>query len=167
MLLAYCVLGCLHAYCVLECLHAYWSWGESTLLGLAWTICILCKYGTCGREITKYIGLARTVYIRIYTPYIWWFPSQKYRMYTVYIWFWPTLQIYGHIRCIYTVLANYTPNARKEGTVSTISVRCWTSLPLNSMQQHPFFVVHCSLIYSFLYDTSPVCMQRNLFCCLL
>ena len=37
------------------------------------------------------LGLARTVYIRIYTPYIWWFPSQKYRMYTVYIWFWPTL----------------------------------------------------------------------------
>jgi len=31
--------------------------------------------------------LARTVYIRIYTPYTWWFLSQKYRMYTVYIWF--------------------------------------------------------------------------------
>ena len=31
-----------------------------------------------------WVGLARTVYIRIYTPYIWWFPSQKYRMYTVY-----------------------------------------------------------------------------------
>jgi len=37
--------------------------------------------------------LARTVYIRIYTPYIWWFPSQKYRIYTVDIWFWPTLNI--------------------------------------------------------------------------
>jgi len=24
-------------------------------------------------------------------PYIWWFPCQKYRIYTVYIWFWPTL----------------------------------------------------------------------------
>ena len=41
-----------------------------------------------------FIGLARTEYIRIYTPYIWWFPSQKYRMYTVYIWFWPNLHIY-------------------------------------------------------------------------
>jgi hypothetical protein len=37
--------------------------------------------------------LARTVYIRIYTPYTWWFLSQKYRMYTVYIWFWPSLYI--------------------------------------------------------------------------
>jgi hypothetical protein len=41
----------------------------------------------------RYVGLARTVYIRIYTPYIRWFPSRKYRMYTVYIWFWPTLKI--------------------------------------------------------------------------
>ena len=41
-----------------------------------------------------YSGLARTVYIRIYTPYIWWFPSQKYRMYTVHIWSWPTLGIF-------------------------------------------------------------------------
>jgi len=39
------------------------------------------------------VGLARTVHVRIYTPYVWWFPSQKYRMYTVYIWFWPTLHM--------------------------------------------------------------------------
>jgi len=42
-------------------------------------------------------GLARTVYIHIYTPYIWWFPSQKYRIYTPYIWFWPTLVIYSNL----------------------------------------------------------------------
>jgi hypothetical protein len=31
----------------------------------------------------------------IYTPYVWWFLSQKYRMYTVYIYIslWPTLQM--------------------------------------------------------------------------
>jgi len=31
------------------------------------------------------VGLAKTVYIRFCTPYIWWYPSQKYRMYTVYM----------------------------------------------------------------------------------
>ena len=45
------------------------------------------------RGLQLYVGLARTVYTRIYTPHIWWFPSQKYRMYTVYIWFWPILVI--------------------------------------------------------------------------
>jgi hypothetical protein len=50
------------------------------------SICLLPLYNL-------WVGLARTVYIRIYTPYIWWFPSQKYRMYTVYIWFWPTLSM--------------------------------------------------------------------------
>ena len=42
-----------------------------------------------------YIGLVRTVYIQRIWPYIRWFPCQKYRIYTVYIWFWPTLYIYG------------------------------------------------------------------------
>jgi len=40
-----------------------------------------------------YVGLARTVYIHRIWPYIWWCPCQKYRIYTVYIWFWPTLVI--------------------------------------------------------------------------
>jgi hypothetical protein len=44
---------------------------------------------TCG-------GLARTVYIHRIRPYIWWFPCQKYRIYTVYIWFWPTLYLLPH-----------------------------------------------------------------------
>ena len=39
------------------------------------------------------LGLARTVYIHRIWPYIWWFSCQKYRIYTVYIWFWPTLDI--------------------------------------------------------------------------
>ena len=56
-----------------------------------------------------YIGLARTVYIHRIWPYIWWFPCHKYRIYTVYIWFWPTLYIYG----VYTVfLARKSPNIR-------------------------------------------------------
>jgi len=54
--------------------------------------------GGGGRRVTSQaqnisVGLAKTVYIRIYTPYTWWFLSQKYRMYTVYIWFWPSLYI--------------------------------------------------------------------------
>ena len=42
---------------------------------------------------TRCVGLARTVYIRRIWPYIGWFSCQKYRIYTVYIWFWPTLQM--------------------------------------------------------------------------
>jgi hypothetical protein len=46
-----------------------------------WRFCTASRLQAC-----LYLGLARTVYIRIYTPpYIWWFPSQKYRMYTVYM----------------------------------------------------------------------------------
>jgi hypothetical protein len=68
-----------------------------------------CMYGVFGREITKNIGLARTVYIHHIWPYIWWIPSQKYHIHTVdiygsgqpykctviygaYVRFWPTLQ---------------------------------------------------------------------------
>jgi len=39
------------------------------------------------------LRLVRTVYIHRIWPYIWWFPCQKYRIYTAYIWFWPTLAI--------------------------------------------------------------------------
>jgi len=45
-------------------------------------------------QYTIYIGLTRTKYIHRIWPYIWWFPCQKYRIYTVYIWFWPTLNIH-------------------------------------------------------------------------
>jgi len=37
------------------------------------------------------LGLARTVYKHCIWPYIWRFSCQKYRIYTVYIWFWPTI----------------------------------------------------------------------------
>ena len=37
------------------------------------------------------LGLARTVYMHRIWPYIWGVPCQKYRIYTVYIWYWPTL----------------------------------------------------------------------------
>ena len=41
------------------------------------------------------VGLVRTVYIHRIWPYIYWFPCQEYRIYTVYIWFWPTLDVWG------------------------------------------------------------------------
>jgi hypothetical protein len=57
---------------------------------------------------------------RIYTPYmtVYLVNSQPKIPYTHrgYIWFWPTLQMYGHIRCICTVLAN--PTKSKAGTVT-------------------------------------------------
>jgi len=51
-----------------------------------------------GADHALCVELARTVYIRIYTPYIWWFPCQKYRIYTVYIWFWPALPVRVAVR---------------------------------------------------------------------
>jgi len=36
------------------------------------------------QEKLIYLGLARTVYIRVYTPYIWWFFSQNY-VYRIYM----------------------------------------------------------------------------------
>jgi hypothetical protein len=73
-------------------LHAWhvWSWTvmhcQSLVSLTCWDCCAACT-------LNMYLGFARTVYIRLYTPYIWWYPSQKYRMYTVYIWFWPTLHV--------------------------------------------------------------------------
>ena len=40
------------------------------------------------------INMCRVAQNRIYTPYIWWFPSQKFRIYTKYIWFRPTLNMW-------------------------------------------------------------------------
>jgi hypothetical protein len=45
----------------------------SNRCGITLSTCI-CEQHT----LYTYIGLARTVYIRIYTPYIRWFPSQKH-----------------------------------------------------------------------------------------
>ena len=42
-------------------------------------------------SMTIHVGLARAVYIHRIWPYIWWSPCQNYRIYTVYIWIWPTL----------------------------------------------------------------------------
>jgi len=53
----------------------------------------LVAYLFTGCLPVKYVGWARTVYIHRIWPYIWWFFCQNYRIYTVYIWFWPTLQI--------------------------------------------------------------------------
>ena len=41
-----------------------------------------------------FLRLARTVYMHHIWPYIWWLSCQKYRIYTVYIWFWPTLHVF-------------------------------------------------------------------------
>jgi hypothetical protein len=56
---------------------------------------LVCKSllhrSTVYKAYSSSLGLARTVYIRRIWPYIWWFPCQQYRIYTAYIWFWPTL----------------------------------------------------------------------------
>ena len=69
-------------------------------------IYIRCTYGIFGREITKYLGLARTIFTRcIYG--IFGREITKYTViYGVHIRLWPTLQIYGRTRCICMVLAN-------------------------------------------------------------
>jgi hypothetical protein len=46
-------------------------------------------FACCGNVVL--LGLARTVYMHRIWPYIWWSPCQNHRIYTVYIWFWPTL----------------------------------------------------------------------------
>jgi len=60
-------------------------------------------HGIFGRYITKYIGLARTIYIRC-TYGIFGLEITKYTVYIyVFIRFWPTLQIYSHTRCVVCV----------------------------------------------------------------
>jgi hypothetical protein len=65
-------------------------------------ITIRCKNGNIGKEITKYTGLARTIYIR----YIYGTFGRKITKYTVHIYgayirFWPTLQIYSNYGASY------------------------------------------------------------------
>jgi len=77
-------------------------------IGLTRTIYIRCIYGIFGREITKYIGLARTIYIRcIYG--IFGREITKYTVYMyVYIRFWPTLEIYGVYNMVLANPREYT-----------------------------------------------------------
>jgi hypothetical protein len=65
------------------------TWSVWVLSRSTWHV----RYFCASTKISYIIctGLARTVYIHHIWPYIWWFPCQKYRIYTVYIWFWPTL----------------------------------------------------------------------------
>ena len=53
-----------------------------------------------GQNYKIQLGLARTVWIHRIWPYIWWFPCQIYRIYTAYIWFWPTLNTV-YVRCVW------------------------------------------------------------------
>jgi len=91
----------------------YGIFGRSFINGveLARTIYIRCIYGIFGRDFINGVELARNIYIR----YFWQKFHQRWRIgqnhiYTVYIrYFWQgNCQIYGHMRCIYTVLANPT-----------------------------------------------------------
>ena len=54
---------------------------------------VSCRWCLDLHLIRLLLGLARTVNINRIWPWIWWFPCQKHRIYTVYIWFWPTLVI--------------------------------------------------------------------------
>jgi hypothetical protein len=75
-------------------------------------------YSIFGREITKYTDIYG-VYIRFGQPYI----AKSRLARTIYIrYFWRgNHQIYGHIRCTYTVLANpmYIAKSRLARTVYT------------------------------------------------
>jgi hypothetical protein len=64
-------------------------------------------YGIFGREITKYTVI-NSVYIRFWLALHPMHQIGNRHKYTVYVrYFWQgNHQIYGHIRCIYTVLAN-------------------------------------------------------------
>ena len=112
----------------------YFRTTKNTRVGLARTTYIRCIYGIFGRDYINGVELARTIYIRciygifgrdfingvelarnIYIRYFWQKFHQRWRIgqnhiYTVYIrYFWQgNCQIYGHMRCIYTVLANPT-----------------------------------------------------------
>jgi hypothetical protein len=63
----------------------------AVIKGLCIQLWLILKRWHCYGWLEPCVGLARTVYIRIYTLYIWKFPSQKHRMYTVYIY----IYIYG------------------------------------------------------------------------
>ena len=89
----------------------YFRTTKNTRVGLARTTYIRCIYGIFGRDFINGVELARNIYIR----YFWQKFHQRWRIgqnhiYTVYIrYFWQgNCQIYGHMRCIYTVLANPT-----------------------------------------------------------
>jgi hypothetical protein len=71
-----------------NCIDLYARILHADSVVMAWLISNWLLYST---YLHLYVGLARTVYIHRIWPYIWWFPCQKYRIYTVYIWFWPTL----------------------------------------------------------------------------
>jgi len=73
----HCWLLCLKAHVINTCRGLFVSW--ELCRDASHDVLVLC------------VRLARTVYIHHIWPYIWWFPCQKYRVYTVYIWFWPTL----------------------------------------------------------------------------
>jgi hypothetical protein len=74
---------------------------------LATGINIRCIYGVFGREFTKYTAIYG-VYIRFWLALHPMHQIGNRHKYTVYVrYFWQgNHQIYGHIRCIYTVLAN-------------------------------------------------------------
>jgi hypothetical protein len=98
-----------------EVLFAVRSLHQSSACVAWYTVTCLCcmihghmlvLHDTRSHACVAWLGLARTVLIRRIWPYIWWFSCQNYRIYTVYIWFWPTLcMIHGHA-CVawYTVM---------------------------------------------------------------
>jgi hypothetical protein len=104
-----CACVCVRLLSHTNCINAWPKYGVS------WC---MCRVG----QNHIFIGLARTVYIHRIWQYLWWFPCQKYRIYTAYIWFWPTLHInmyingnvctvilaetHAYVQCISTVMAN-------------------------------------------------------------
>jgi hypothetical protein len=64
-------------------------------MGLHWRphLSVVMSFTTLSTIVPLVTFISRVGQNRIYTPYIWWIPCQKYRICTVYIWFWPTLFI--------------------------------------------------------------------------
>jgi len=80
------------------------------------TVCLVIFLPKMPYTHRIYMVLADPTNIRSYTVHIHMYGSGQPYKYTVihgvYIWFWPTLQMYGHTRCIYMVMANPTRYVR-------------------------------------------------------
>jgi len=87
------------------------------------------------------LGLARTVYMHRIWPYIWGVPCQKYRIYTVYIWYWPTL-------CVTWI----RKRKRKEKEKEKLR-RQWKSLPALIKEKEPCPYQTCPFQYCYQLST--------------
>ena len=89
------------------------------VLIVSW-ICLAATTGLPEGVAGWLVGLARTVYMLRIWPYIWWFPCQNCRIYTVYIWYWPTLLISGG--CLIATGESWTPHDKTSNNKTSIDI---------------------------------------------